>query len=197
MRINHDQMLGERTASSKLIKTIPAILYNDGEFVCTTSDGIEANVSLAGYYRSGYADQDGRYENEIPVFKKIDYGNLVEYHKHFVGGIKEAYYEIYETPYVETVVSKVEGNPQYFKTALKRIEAEYNIDIVWGRGVWNNINVIESHLKEIGAEITNFPWDKMPYFTYKYQGDTIRYLGRGIMGHIPVSLDTSKLPGIY
>ncbi len=118
MVINHDQMLGERTASSRLIKTIPAILYQDGEFVCTTSDGIEANVSLAGHYRSGYADQDGRHENDIPVFKKIDYGNLVEYHTHFVGGIKEAYYEIYETPYVDTLISKLEGNPQYFKTAL-------------------------------------------------------------------------------
>lgn len=114
-------MLGERTASSKLIKTIPAILYNDGEFVCTTSDGIEANVILAGHYRSGYADQDGRYENEIPVFRKED-GNLVEYHKHFVGSMKECYYEIYETPYVDNVISKLEGNPQYFKTALKRVE---------------------------------------------------------------------------
>lgn len=120
MKINHDQLLGELTEQSKLIKTIPAILYKDGEFVCHTSDGIEANVSLAGHYRSGYADHEYRYENEIPVFRKED-GNLVEYHKHFVGSRKECYYEVYETPYVGNVISKLEGNPQYFKTALKRI----------------------------------------------------------------------------
>lgn len=197
MKIHHDQLLGERTDSSKLIKTIPAIWYKDGEFVCFTSDGIDANVSLAGHYRSGYADHEYRYENEIPVFKKIDYGALVEYHKHFVGGIKEAYYEIYETPYVDRVVSKLEGNPQYFKTALTRIEPEYTIDIVWGRGVWNNINIIESHLKEIGAEITNYPWDKMPYFTYLYEGEVIRHEGSGISGQVPASLDVSTLPGVY
>lgn len=175
MKINHDLLTGKITAQSRLIKTIQAIPYEDRDgndyFMRKISDGIVEQVTCAGFYSLAQID--------VAVFKKPN-GELVEYCAKITEN--ESHFEIYETPYQKKLLTE---------------RPEYHIDIVWGRGVWNGVNEVRNHLRLIGAEITNHPWDKMPYFTYLYGGEVVEYNGRGIIGQIPASLDTSKIPGIY
>lgn len=71
---------------------------------------------------------------------------------------------------------------------------QYSVTFEWGRGIWRNIDHLESFIIENGGKIQRRPWGKYPILTYIYPGPVKKVSDHFVTGEIPVGV---SLPEIY